>query len=144
MKRRRWSPTSQQISIAIDCAAARMPITRAAELIGIGSRTLWIYAKRTCLPIFDVWQQQGRPSCVGRAKGVPHRRPPGCGASLVPRAMDKPWRARVSIGGRVCHLGYYASKELAREARDNFITARFGARYLSITPREIVMSEDAS
>src|SRR3977135_348686 len=93
MTRRRWSPTQQQISVAIDCAVARMPITRAAELLGIGPRTLWIFVKRLGLPgLFDVWQQQDRPSCVGRGKAA-HRRPPGCGASLVPTMLYKPWRS---------------------------------------------------
>jgi hypothetical protein len=145
--RRRWSPTPQQISLAIDCATARMPITRAAELLGVGPRTLWIFVKRLGLPgLFDVWQQQDRPPCVGRAK-APNRRPAGRGVSLNPRLMERPWRARVSLDGRICHLGYFQTKELAHEARDNYIKAHLGERYLKsnarvIAPRDIVMSED--
>jgi hypothetical protein len=49
--RGRWSPSREQISLAIDCS--RMPITRAAELIGVGPRTLWLFAKRVGLPGLD-------------------------------------------------------------------------------------------
>jgi hypothetical protein len=125
--RRRWHPSSQQISLAIDCAAARMPITRAAELLGVGPRTLWIFVKRCSLSIFDVWQQQDRPS---RAKAA-HRRPSGCGASLVPAAMHKPWRSRVFIDGRNVNLGYYRSAEEARAAYASAVKAHLGERYLA-------------
>jgi hypothetical protein len=124
--RRRWHPSSQQISLAIDCAAARMPITRAAELLGVGPRTLWIFVKRCSLSIFDVWQQQDRPS---RAKAA-HRRPSGCGASLVPAAMHKPWRSRVFIDGRNVNLGYYRSAEEARAAYASAVKAHLGEQYL--------------
>jgi hypothetical protein len=59
--RGRWHPTPEQISLAIDCATSRMPITRAAELIGIKPRTLWIFSKRVGLPgLFDAWKDRPR------------------------------------------------------------------------------------
>jgi hypothetical protein len=50
--RGRWHPTPEQINLALDCAAARMSITQAAGLLGVGPRTVWIFAKRVGLPIF--------------------------------------------------------------------------------------------
>jgi hypothetical protein len=44
--RGRWNPTPEQISVAVDCAVARMPVTRAAQLIGISPRTLRAFPKR--------------------------------------------------------------------------------------------------
>jgi hypothetical protein len=58
--RGRWTPTPQQISVAIDCAVARMPITRAAELLGIKPRTLWVFARRVDLPVFGAWKDRPR------------------------------------------------------------------------------------
>jgi hypothetical protein len=51
---------------ALDCAAARMPIDRAAGLLGIGPRTLWIFAKRVGLPVFAVWK--GIPARVAGSR----------------------------------------------------------------------------
>jgi hypothetical protein len=71
----RWSPTKQQISIAIDAAIARMPLDRAAELIGIGPRTLWIFTRRVGLPgIFKAWKD--RPRYVPVSSGVAGSRTP--------------------------------------------------------------------
>jgi hypothetical protein len=57
----RWKPTPEQIALAIDCAVARMPITRAAGLVGVGPRTLWLFAKRVGLSgIFGAWRDQPR------------------------------------------------------------------------------------
>jgi hypothetical protein len=56
-----------------------------------------------------------RPGSI-RRRGERKRRQSGSGASLVPRAVEKPWRSRISVGGKVRHIGYYATKELAREA----------------------------
>jgi hypothetical protein len=65
--RGRWHPTPEQISVAIDCAVARMPITRAAGLIGIGPRTLWLFAKRAGSPgIFEAWK--GLPARVAGSR----------------------------------------------------------------------------
>jgi hypothetical protein len=44
--RGRWSPTVEQISLCIDCAAARVPLEKAAELVGVKPRTLRSFAKR--------------------------------------------------------------------------------------------------
>jgi hypothetical protein len=43
--RGRWSPSLEQISLATDCAVGRMPIVKAAKLIGVAPRTLWLFAK---------------------------------------------------------------------------------------------------
>jgi hypothetical protein len=56
----RWHPSPEQISIALDCVVARVPITRAAELIGIKPRTLWVFARRINLPVFKAWRDRPR------------------------------------------------------------------------------------
>jgi hypothetical protein len=67
-RRGRWDPTKQQISLAIDAAIARMPLDRAAELIGIRPRTLWIFTRRVDLPgIFRAWKDRPRYKPVSRA-----------------------------------------------------------------------------
>jgi hypothetical protein len=70
-----------------------------------------------------------RPGSV-RRRGERHRRPPGCGASLVAAKLYKPWRSRVLLDGRICHLGYFETAELAREAYAEAIKARLGEQYL--------------
>jgi hypothetical protein len=42
----RWKPSPEQIALAIDCAVARVPLERAAELLGIKPRTLRGFLKR--------------------------------------------------------------------------------------------------
>jgi hypothetical protein len=64
--RGRWSPSPEQISLAVDYATSRMPITRAAELLGVGPRTLWLFARRIGLPIFAAWE--GLPACVAGSR----------------------------------------------------------------------------
>jgi hypothetical protein len=65
--RGRWSPSPEQISLALDCVVARMPITRAAELLNIRPRTLWVFARRLGLPIFAPWRDRPRYVPVSRA-----------------------------------------------------------------------------
>jgi hypothetical protein len=48
--RGRWTPSSEQIALAVDCAVARVPLEKAAELIGVRPRTLWMFAKRIGRP----------------------------------------------------------------------------------------------
>jgi hypothetical protein len=68
--RGRWAPSPAQISLALDCAAARMPIDRAAELLGIGPRTLWLFSKRVGLPsVFEAWKNRPRYVRVSRDSG---------------------------------------------------------------------------
>jgi hypothetical protein len=70
----RWHPSQEQISLAIDCAVARMPIGKAAGLLGVGPRTLWLFAKRAGLPdIFGAWREvaPGRPK--RRCRYIPPR-----------------------------------------------------------------------
>lgn len=132
--RGRWSPSPEQISLCIDCATARMPITRAAELLGIGPRTLWIFAKRSGLPIFAAWEGlpacvagsrtakiaepivQGNPSSGRRPLMPPRSRPAIAGASIAVWAKQRPWRARIYVGGKHLSLGYFASQQEARAA----------------------------
>lgn len=59
--RGRWYPTPKQISIAIDCAVARMPIGKAAELLGVGPRTLWLF---TLSGIFGAWKDRPAPGAI--------------------------------------------------------------------------------
>jgi hypothetical protein len=72
-----------------------------------------------------------RPGSAKR-RGEVHRRPAGCGASLVPRAVEKPWRSRISLDGKIRHLGYYTSKELACEAYAEAVRAHLGEHYLTV------------
>jgi hypothetical protein len=48
--RGRWSPSPEQVELVIDCAVARMPLEKAAELLGVGPRTVWIFARRHGMP----------------------------------------------------------------------------------------------
>jgi hypothetical protein len=69
-RRGKWHPSRDQISLAIDLAVARMPLDRAAELLNIKPRTLWIFSKRVGLPgIFDAWKNRPRYVPVSRASG---------------------------------------------------------------------------
>jgi hypothetical protein len=152
--RGRWNPTSEQISILIDCAAARMPITRAAELVGIAPRALWLFVRRIGLPgLFGLWKDRPRHKPVSRASGgsklgpseidipisspsghpmTPHKRLTTHGASLAHWTKRKRWRARAYIGGRDVHLGYFESAELARAA--HAVKAHLGERFLIAGP----------
>jgi hypothetical protein len=70
--RGRWHPTVSQISIAIDCATAKMPLGKAAELHGIKPRSLWIFARRLGLPtLFKVWENRPRYVPVSSGAGRP-------------------------------------------------------------------------
>jgi hypothetical protein len=83
--RGRWAPTPQQISLAIDCAVARMPIVKAAELLGVGPRTLWVFTRRVGLPgIFGAWRD--RPRYVPVSSGPVGSRTP----ELVPPVHPAP------------------------------------------------------
>jgi hypothetical protein len=42
----RWQPSPEQIALAIDCAVARVPLERAAALLGIKPRTLRSFLMR--------------------------------------------------------------------------------------------------
>jgi hypothetical protein len=46
----RWSPSPEQIELVIDCVTARLPLGKAAELLGVGPRTVWIFARRIGMP----------------------------------------------------------------------------------------------
>jgi hypothetical protein len=65
-RRGRWAPTTEQISLCVDLAAARMPLAKAAELIGIGPRTLWIFARRARLQGFGAWKAVSRGAVASR------------------------------------------------------------------------------
>jgi hypothetical protein len=62
----RWRPTLGQISVAIDCAAAKMSLEKAAELLGVGPDKLWLFARQIGLPIFSRWE--GIPACAVAAR----------------------------------------------------------------------------
>jgi hypothetical protein len=59
-RRGRWNPSSQQISLALDCVVARMPLEKAAELLDVKPRSLWIFVRRLGLPIFKAWEVRPR------------------------------------------------------------------------------------
>jgi len=42
----RWKPLPKQISVAIDCATARVSIGSSAALLGISPRTLRVFLRR--------------------------------------------------------------------------------------------------
>jgi hypothetical protein len=44
--RGRWSASPEQIELVLDCARARMSLEKTAELLGVGPRTVWIFARR--------------------------------------------------------------------------------------------------
>jgi hypothetical protein len=57
----RWKPTPEQISTIVDCAAAHMPLEKAAALVGVKPRSLLIFAKRIGKPF---------PAPAGRARAA--------------------------------------------------------------------------
>jgi hypothetical protein len=155
-RRGKWHPSQQQISIAIDAAAARLPIEKAAELLGVGPRTLWIFAKRcrdssmrgrtvrATSPFPAPAAALGRPSRLRRYLKQPSSHG-GCpvtehrhrhrlvshGASLASwTRLCRPWRARIYIAGRHISLGYYATREEAKAAHAEAVRERLGERYL--------------
>jgi hypothetical protein len=42
----RWKPSAEQLALVIDCTVARVPLERAAALLGIKPRTLRGFLKR--------------------------------------------------------------------------------------------------
>jgi hypothetical protein len=64
-----------------------------------------------------------------------HRRPPGCGASLVPAAVHKPWRGRIYLNRKVVHLGYFATRDEAIAAHADAVKAHLGEKYLKAGAR---------
>lgn len=46
---------------------------------------------------------------------------PDTGIVLKPDKIDNPWKAQISLGGKTRHVGYFPTKELAKEARDEFL-----------------------
>jgi hypothetical protein len=118
--RGRWHPSPQQISLAIDCAVARMPLEKAAKLLHVKPRTVWPFGRRFGMPF---------PAPAGRSRAAENAAQEGGllmasarvrrsihGASVAPWAMSKPWRARIFVNGRHLSLGYYATQEGARAA----------------------------
>jgi hypothetical protein len=49
-QRRRWEPSSEQLATLVDCSVARLPLVKAAELIGVGPRTLRGFSRRHGMP----------------------------------------------------------------------------------------------
>jgi hypothetical protein len=136
--RGRWAPSPEQIELVIDCATAKVPLEKAAELVGVKPRTVRIFSRRIGRPF---------PACVGRsgtgktaAPASPrpgrrflmaaHRRRAGQGASLAPRVMCRPWRGRVYLGGKHCHLGYFSTRDEAVAAHAAAVKAHLGETYL--------------
>jgi hypothetical protein len=58
------------------------------------------------------------------------------GASLAARpTLRCPWRARIYIGGKDRHLGYFATREEAKAAHAAAVKAHLGERYLKSEAR---------
>jgi hypothetical protein len=53
-----WHFTATQISQILDCAAAKMSLGKAAELIGVEPCLLWRFVERVGLPIFNRWKDR--------------------------------------------------------------------------------------
>jgi hypothetical protein len=85
-RRGKWQPSKEQISLAIDCATARMPIERAAALLNIGPRTLRIFSKRAGSPVFEAWRAVSRSSGAARMAKAP-RPPAACPVPRLPVAV---------------------------------------------------------
>jgi hypothetical protein len=68
-RRGNWQPSAAQISLCLDCAAAKMPLEKAAALLNIGPRSLWIFTRRLGLPIFEIWRDRPRHKPVPAASG---------------------------------------------------------------------------
>ena len=77
--RGRWHPSPAQVELVIDCLTAKMPLEKAAELLGVGPRTIWIFARRIGRPF---------PARVGRSRGCGdgHAPPSSCHGWREPRA----------------------------------------------------------
>jgi hypothetical protein len=61
---------------------------------------------------------------------APRPRLPIHGASLASWAKKRPWRARIWLDGRERSLGYFATKEEARQAHAIAVRAHLGETYL--------------
>jgi hypothetical protein len=48
---------------------------------------------------------------------------PDTGIKLKQDKIENPWQAQVSVGGKTRHVGYFPTREAAKEARDHFIAA---------------------
>jgi hypothetical protein len=75
-----------------------------------------------------------RPGSIKR-KGEIHRRRDGQGVSKAAwsaRPKWGAWRARIFVGGRNVHLGYYSSKEEAEAAYAMGVRNYLGAAYLRV------------
>jgi hypothetical protein len=59
--RGRWSPTTEQIERVIDCSNAKMPLEKAAELLGVKPRTIWLFARRHGVPFAAPAGRPGTP-----------------------------------------------------------------------------------
>jgi hypothetical protein len=57
------------------------------------------------------------------------------GASLAGWAKRRPWLARVYIGGKDIHLGYFASPEEARAAHARAVEEHLGEQFLKAKAR---------
>lgn len=74
----RWKPTPAQINLALDCSLARVPIERAAELLGIKPRTMRSFLKRIAAA-----RAHYKPPPRNGAENAPkwdNTRPPGASA----------------------------------------------------------------
>jgi hypothetical protein len=84
--RGRWHPSPAQVELVIDCLTAKMPLEKAAELLGVGPRTIWIFARRIGRPF---------PARVGRSRTAETPQKEG-GFLMAMHRPVLPWLARAS------------------------------------------------
>jgi hypothetical protein len=66
----RWQPSPEQIALGIDCAVARIPIERAAELLGVKPRTLRSFCRRIGARQKAITSGTGAAEMQGRPGGL--------------------------------------------------------------------------
>jgi hypothetical protein len=68
-RRGKWHPSPAQIELVLDCVNAKVPLERAAELLDIGPRSLWLFARRVGSPsIFAIWKDRPRHEAISRVR----------------------------------------------------------------------------
>jgi hypothetical protein len=76
--RAKWKPSPEQLEAAIDAAVARVPVERAAELLGVKPRTLRSFCRRLEACRGTV-RNDMRKSSADNAESLRSRRPEGAG-----------------------------------------------------------------
>jgi hypothetical protein len=117
--RGRWSPTPEHINTLIDCSVARMSVERTAQLLGVGPRTIRIFANRLGRP-FAAPAGRSRDASLGNINAslgninASEVNKSGFkGVFFLERKGRCPWRAAIRIRGKMRHLGRFDTREEA-------------------------------